>query len=185
METLQRILYNRNPMLILSYLSKNSGARNISSHIAKELDLSVGSVHQILKDFESQGLVDSTRYGKTIVYDIDRKSPLIKAFRVFDNLVKMDPLFLSIKEISRKIVLFGSCARGEDDYNSDIDILVITDPDNKERVFDTISGYKSEREIRSIVLDTVELMEMESNDRVFYDEIMKGIEVWEGLNGNH
>jgi predicted nucleotidyltransferase len=97
----------------------------------------------------------------------------------------MDPLFLSIKEISRKIVLFGSCARGEDDYNSDIDILVITDPDNKDRVFDTISGYKSEREIRPIVLDTVELMEMESNDRVFYDEIMKGIEVWEGLNGNH
>lgn len=185
METLKKILYNRNPILILSHLSKNSDANNISSHIAKELGLGVGSVHQILKNFESQGLIKGIRYGKTIVYELERRSPLIKAFRVFDNLVEMDQLFLCIKEISNKIILFGSCARGEDDYNSDIDILVITDTDNKDRVLDIISGYKSEREIRPIVLDTVELMEMESNDRVFYDEIMKGIEVWDGPNGDH
>lgn len=185
MKLLKEIMYNKNPLLILSYLSKNQSQENISAHIAKDLELGVGSVHQILKSFEEQGIVQSRRYGKTLVYELDKNSPLVKSFRVFDNLLDLDLLFFNLKKYCRKIILFGSCAIGTDSDISDIDIFVVTDMDDKDKVSSIISAFQSAREIKPIVVDTVELMDMESNDNVFYNEIMKGIEIWEGTYGHN
>lgn len=184
MKLLKEIMYNKNPLLILSYLSKNRSQENISAHISKYLGLGAGSVHQILKLFEEQGIVQNKRFGKTLVYDLDKNSPLVKTFRVFDNLLDLDLLFFNLKKHCRKIILFGSCAIGTDSDNSDIDIFVVTDMDDKDKVFSIISAFHSDREIKPIVVDTVELMDMENNDSVFYNEIMKGIEVWEGTYGH-
>jgi predicted nucleotidyltransferase len=185
MKLLKEIMYNKNPLLILSYLSKNRSQENISAHIAKDLGLGVGSVHQILKAFEEQGIVQSKRFGKTLVYELDKNSPLVKSFRVFDNLLNLDLLFSNLKRHCRKIILFGSCATGTDSDSSDIDIFVVTDMDDKDNVYSIISAFHSEREINPIIVDTVELMDMENKDRVFYNEIMKGIEVWEGTYGHN
>ena len=185
MKLLKEIMYNKNPLLILSYLSKNQSQENISAHIAKDLGLGVGSVHQILKSFEEQGIVQSRRYGKTLVYELDKNSPLVKSYRVFDNLLDLDLLFSNLKKYCRKIILFGSCAIGTDSDISDIDIFVVTDMDDKDKVFSIISTFHSDREIKPIVVDTVELMDMESNDNVFYNEIMIGIEIWEGTYGHN
>lgn len=183
MKLLKEIMYNRNPLLILSHLSKNISQENISSHIAKDLGLGVGSVHQILKSFEEQEIVQSRRFGKTLVYELDKNSPLVKSFRVFENLLELDLLFSNLKKNCRKIILFGSCAKGTDTESSDIDIFVVTDKDYEDEVFSIISSFNSAREIKPIVVDTVELIDMEKNDNVFYNEIMKGIEIWEGTYG--
>lgn len=185
MELLKEILYNKNPLLIMSYLSKNKTQENISAHIAKELKLGAGSVHQILKQFEEIGVVKSNRVGKTILYEMDKMNPLVKAFRVFDNLLDLDLLFWSLKPICRKIILFGSCATGTDTVCSDIDLFVVADEDEKDNVFNIISNYHSNREIKPVVVDTIELMELENNDKVFYNEIVKGIQIWEGTDGNN
>lgn len=185
MKLLKEIMYNKNPLLIFSYLSKNKSQENISAHIAKDLGLGAGSVHQILKSFEEQGIVQSRRFGKTLVYELDKNSPLVKSFRVLDNLLDLDLLFSNLKKYCRKIILFGSCAIGTDSDVSDIDIFVVTDMDDKDIVFNIISAFHSDREIKPIVVDTVELMDMQNNDSVFYNEIMKGIEIWEGTNGHY
>jgi len=182
---IKEILYNKNPLLIMSYLSKNKTQENISAHIAKELKLGAGSVHQILKQFEEMGVVKSSRVGKTILYEVDKMSPLVKTFRVFDNLLDLELLFLSLKLHSRKIVLFGSCATGTDTACSDIDLFVVADEDEKDNVLSIISNYPSNREIKPVVVDTIELMELENKDKVFYNEIIKGIQIWEGTSGNY
>jgi predicted nucleotidyltransferase/predicted DNA-binding transcriptional regulator len=177
MKELKKIIFNRNPLLILSYLSKNITGENISSHIAKDLDLAVGSVHQILRQFEKKGIVQSRLLGKTIIYEIDRKSPFVKSFRIFDNLLDLDDLFVQLKPLCRKIILFGSCATGDDTFQSDIDLFIVIDPDERVKAIAIIDDFESSREINPIIVDTVELMEMEKNDRVFYNEVMKGIEI--------
>ena len=47
MSNIKEFMFNKNPMLVLSYLSKNIFKDNISSNIAKELCLAKGSVHAI------------------------------------------------------------------------------------------------------------------------------------------
>ncbi len=180
MKLLKSIMYNKNPLLILSYLSKNSSKENIGTHIAKDLGLGVGSVYQILKSFEELGIVQGKRFGKTLVYELEKNAPLIKSFRVFENLLELDLLFSNLKKYCRKIILFGSCAKGIDTAGSDIDIFIETDSDKKDKVFDILSNFNTEREIMPIVVDTVEFMDMEKNDNVFYNEIVNGIEIWEG-----
>ena len=58
-------------------------------------------------------------------------------------------------------------------------IFILTDTDIKTTVEDKVFSYKSDREIRQVIVDTFELMEIEKNDKVFYDEVMKGIVIWE------
>jgi predicted nucleotidyltransferase len=183
MKIMKEIVFNKNPLLILSYLSKSKSHENISAHIAKDLELGSGSVHQILKQFEEIGIVQSRLLGKSLVYETDRNSPLVKSFRIFENMLELDLLFNNLKIHCRKIILFGSCATGEDSESSDIDIFIVADIDEKDNIINLISDFQLEREIKPVIVDTVELMEMEKNDKVFLSEIMKGIEVWEGNYG--
>jgi len=67
--------------------------------------------------------------------------------------------------------------------SSDIDLFVVADKDENDNVLNIISNYHSKREIKPIIVDTVELMELEKDDKVFYNEVMKGIEIWEENNG--
>ncbi len=172
-------LYNQNPLLLLSYLSKNQNKRLILSQIAEETGLSIGSVHKTLKEFELMSLIHLEKVGRSTLFRINKMNPLVKSFRVFDNLVDINDLVSEIKDISKKIILFGSCAVGTDTNDSDIDIFILTDTDLKRTVEDKVFSYKSDREIRQVIVDTFELMEIEKNDKVFYDEVMKGIVIWE------
>ena len=58
-------IYNRNPMLVLSYISRFRG-QNVditASKISNKLKLSIGSVYGILKEFNDYGLINGTRIG--------------------------------------------------------------------------------------------------------------------------
>ncbi len=179
MEETKNFMFNKNPMLVLSYLSKNISKDNIASHISRDLSLAIGSVHGILKEFERACIVKSRRVGKSILYEINKDEPLVKSFRVFDNLIELRPLIEMLKPNTRKIVLFGSCAKGEDNSESDFDLLIVADEAEYATILDSISKYEIDREIKPIILDTFEFMEMESNEPVFYKEVIKGIELWE------
>lgn len=179
MNQIKDILFNKNPMLVLSYLTKNPKKNNMATHIAKELSLSAGSVHGILKKFEELGIVDRKSIGKAVIYEININSPLIKSFRIFDNLLEITQLVDVLKQHTRKIILFGSCSRGEDNSDSDIDLLIIADETDKDLVLEITAGYSGDREIKPVIVDEVEFISMEKSDAVFYKEIIKGIELWE------
>lgn len=179
MNNIKDVIFNKNPMLVFSYLTKNPHKDNMATYVAKELSLSVGSVHAILKRFESLGITDSKHVGSSIIYDVDRNNPLIKSFRIFDNLLELKQLIDKLKTHTRKIILFGSCSRGEDTSDSDIDLFIIADESDKDIVLEITRGYIGERELNPVIVDEIEFIELEKSDAVFYNEIMKGIELWE------
>lgn len=178
---LKDMLYKRNPMLILSYLSKINGS-SYGRKISEDLGINQGSVSVILKDFEATGLVKCENIGKTILYYVDKDNPIIKKFRLFENLLELNSLVDKIKEFSREIILFGSCAKGEDAINSDIDLFIVADKDNHQIIREMIGSYEIDREINPVLIDTLELMEMENYDKVFLNEVYSGIKLWEGGN---
>lgn len=178
------LLYNRIPLLILSYLTRNKNNEKIyGAKISKELNISQGGTSSILKKLQSIGILQCQSIGKTVFYSMEHDSPLVKSFRAFENLLELNELFEGLKQICRRIVLFGSCARGEDTQNSDIDLFIVADKDCMENIRDCISKYQIEREIKPVIIDTLELIDIEENDKVFLEEVNKGIIIWSGENG--
>jgi predicted nucleotidyltransferase len=89
-------------------------------------------------------------------------------------------LVYNLKKITKKIILFGSCANGEDTNESDIDILVLTN--EGEKVNKKILNTKFNRKIQAIVVNTGDLMKIKEKDKGFYQEINKGITLWDVKN---
>ncbi|HHY05469.1 MAG TPA: hypothetical protein GX532_00585 [Clostridia bacterium] len=179
--------YNKNPLLVMSYISKFKGQNKevTASKISKQLGLSIGSVYSILKEFNNAGLITGEKIGRATIYEPIRSNPLIKQFRIFDNLIFLTNLVQQLKYFSRKIILFGSCACGDDTIESDIDLFLLVDEDLQSKVRGIISNYPSEREIKTVIIDSVELLEMQNKDQVFYEEIRKGITLWSEDNEDY
>jgi len=176
---IKNTIYNRNPLMVLSYLSKSKN-HVYGSRIASDIGINQGSVSLILKFFEGMGIIKGEETGKTILYSADSDNPIIKAFRVFENLIEINPLVQRIKSLSRKIVLFGSCASGSDNAESDMDIFIVADKENKSKIIEQISNFDAAREINPVIVDVYELMDMDKDDKAFLDEVGKGIILWDG-----
>lgn len=173
-------IYNRNPMLVLSYISKFKGQNTemMASKISNRLELSIGSVYNILKEFDNAGFVKGIKAGRATIYEPVRSNPIIRQFRIFDNLFYLVDLIKQLKGITRKIILFGSCSRGDDTIDSDIDLFMLVDEDMQSAVRGIIPNYPGEREIKAVIVDSLEYLEMQNNDHVFYEEIQKGFVLW-------
>lgn len=173
------ILYKKNSMIILSYLSKIKTSI-YGKMLSNELGLSQSSISSILKDLEIIGLVSKEIIGQTILYKVDKKSTEIKEFRIFENILDLKDLVNQLKYLCREIVLFGSCAKGVDTIDSDIDLFIVADQDNYDNIRKIITSYISERLINPIIVDTIELMSMEESDKVFIKEVNNGIKLYSG-----
>lgn len=181
---MKEIWFQRNPLMVISYLSlRRSGESIHGRKLAQELRLSQGSVSMILRQLHKLGMVSAVQAGKTITYSANKSFPLYRSFRQFENQLELQPLIQAIKESCRQVILFGSCATGDDGINSDIDLFVLTD--DPATVRDRIDAIPFDRELRPVIVDPLELTMMESNDKEFLAEIRKGIVMWETGHEDH
>ena len=111
---------------ILTFLARNPDKQFYIREIAKNMNKSVGGTHKTLKSLNEMGFIKENKSGKNIYYQINQKNPSIKNFKIFITINELTPLVNKLKDISEKIILFGSCATGEDTSESDIDLLVLT-----------------------------------------------------------
>jgi predicted nucleotidyltransferase len=78
--------------------------------------------------------------------------------------------------------LYGSCALGTDNSESDLDLFVVSN--NKEDVSNVISSFKFPRgfeniNIQSVIRTPVELLEGGESEQTFMEEVERGIVLWE------
>jgi len=85
----------------------------------------------------------------------------------------------SIRQYSRRIILFGSCSQGTDVKQSDIDIFFLTL--EKDIVRRKISEFNSrnKRKIAPIIIDANEFAKLRKEDKPLYENIERGIVLWE------
>ncbi len=165
---------------ILTFLARNQNQQFYIREIAKIMDKSVGGTHKILKSLKEMDFVKENKSGKNIYYQINQMNPSIKNFKIFMTINELTILVNKLKEISDKIILFGSCANGEDTGESDIDLLVLTN--ENEKVNKRILNMKFNRKIQAVVVNTGDLMRIKEKDKGFYQEINKGITLWDVKN---
>jgi len=165
---------------VLIFLARCPDSEYYVREIAGKVGGSAGGTHRVLQELEEMNLLMRRKSGKNVYYSVNSGAPAISFFKIFMNIIEMDELIDRIKPHSRKIILFGSASRGEDTWESDIDLLVITPwPDE---VKEYLRKEKVKRKISPVVLSSGELAKLRERDRAFYDEIEKGIILWSENN---
>ena len=78
---------------------------------------------------------------------------------------------------AKRIIMFGSCSRGTDVKDSDVDLFILTD--EKDVVVESLRSFNIRRSISSIIVDANDYVSLRNQDRPLYDEVLRGITLWE------
>jgi predicted nucleotidyltransferase len=172
-------LFHRTPLKIISFLGQYPQKVFYEREIHKLTNISIGSVNKTLKLLVGLDIVEREKKGNLFLYTINSENPLLKHFKIFENLLLINDLVEKIKPFVYEIVLYGSCAKGANTADSDIDIFIKTEEVSKVRKI--ISKYREVHEnVKAVILDPLEIVSSKETDKVFYDEVKKGIVLWKG-----
>jgi len=168
-------IFNKAPLKVLTLLSLYSQEALYEREICAKTGLAVGTVNQVLRELRTSGVINVVRKGRMNFYRVSDNLALIRQHRIWDNLLKAQPLVQMLKPFCSRIILFGSCAAGQDRYNSDFDMALISDePAEKLRkIIDrdhNLSGI-----IKPVIYTLSEYASLSKDDPSFYREIHKGI----------
>lgn len=171
------IFSTTNTLKMLAFLVENPGKELLGSEIQKATSISRAGVYIVLRELIKQKLVQRTKRGKFLMYSVAYDEPVLKQFKVMRNTQLLKPIVDKIKSLSKKIVLYGSASRGEDDPKSDIDLFILTkDPDGVKSI---IAGLRIKRKIQAVIKSPSELADFKDKEKVYYDEVNRGITLWE------
>lgn len=167
-----------NNQKVLDYLLDDPGHQYLAAEIQKATGISKGGVNLSLRALASRGLVNRQKRGKIYLYSVDHSNPICKQLKVIKSLELIIPLIGKVSGKAERIILFGSAARGEDVKQSDIDVMVVSHH-SKEEVEKIIQGLKLHKKLQVIIRDPIAFAEMEKQDPIFFEEVSRGISVWE------
>ena len=164
---------------ILSLFAMNPDRPFYVREIAKKLRISVGAVHAALLYLEKGKILDHERVGKTKLYRLRGPNAIIRSFRVLNTLIMLEPFIEAIKDISRRVILFGSYAAGTFTTSSDLDLFIVSG--ERAKISAKVDAFKRKTglDMRPIIKDQVEWMKLEKNNPEFSYELGRGITLWE------
>lgn len=142
------------------------------AQIARETKLANSTVQHVLEKQLGDEYLAKEKVGNLSYYRLKTGSSLVKQAKIARTFEEIAGLIDSLQEISKKIVLFGSCARGEDTGQSDIDLFVLSN--KKKEAEEIISRVKTRRKVRTIIKTYPEWVVLKEKKRYLYDEIDKG-----------
>ncbi|MFQ5737274.1 MAG: nucleotidyltransferase domain-containing protein [Thermodesulfobacteriota bacterium] len=167
---------------VLAFFLARPTGRFYGSEIADKTGISIGQASKVLGDLKKAGLVEMERRGRTELYRIVSDDPALRAFKVLNTIISIEPLVERLKRATKRVVLYGSCATGTNIEGSDLDLLVVST--KKGAVQEIISGFPADAyygfsEIRTVVKTPAEWAALEDKDPVFHNELLRGISLYE------
>lgn len=135
-EPLDDILGSRIKVRILRILHRTRG-QFTGREISRLVGYSPTHTISTLRDLESEGLVVSQRAGKTDLFGLNERSSAVEG--VLDPVLRWEQnLYKELagifeEQLGKRLLevrLFGSVARGEEQQDSDVDLLLVVRDDN-------------------------------------------------------
>ncbi len=166
-----------NSLKVLSCLAENPGKEFLCSEIRKAASISRAGAYIALGELVKQNLVSKSRKGKILFYSIIYDDSAIKQFKVLKNVLALRPLVTKLKLLSKRIVLYGSTGRGENDPSSDIDLFILSQ--EPEAVKKTMVSIKTRQKIQSVIKTPSEFASFREKEKTYYAEVDRGIVLWE------
>jgi len=149
----------------------------LASDVKKELALSRAGINIALNKLLEQGLIQERKAGNASIYNLASDHLIIRHAKTFNCIMSLYQLIEALSESVDKIILFGSCARGDSTEDSDIDLMVLTR--NKKEAAQIIAKFKNDLPIKSIFKTLIEFIDLEKSDLSFYREVISGVILFE------
>lgn len=160
--------------IIIRHLGRHYNDSCYVREIAKTLNLSLGPVSETLKNLEQSGLLIRKVRGRLVTYRANMESSLLREMKILITLLECHELLQELETSAERVILFGSCARGDDTAESDIDLVIETDePDRASQVVNSFA-FIGGRKLSTIILSPDEFRELRRRDQPFYERVMQG-----------
>ena len=163
--------------IILAYLCQNPQQSFYSGELAEKTSLSKGGTNQSLRELAHQGILKTEKKGHMTFYSADISSPSVRQFKILQNVSMFESIVNKLRPFADRVVLFGSCAKGEDTQESDVDLLVVSR--DKGHIRSLIPETKAKRKIQLLLKTPPEYVQLESKEPVFFKEIQQGVVLWQ------
>lgn len=171
-------LFSKTCIKILFLLSEHPSKSFYEKEMAVRCKISTGAVNTSMNMLKSSNLVTYERKGKSSLYKINLNNFVAREIKVLSMIFNIRDLIENLKTLSKKIILFGSCANGTDVEESDVDLFILSS-ENKEKILRLVSKAESSiaRKINPIVIDPKNMNIFMQNH--LYKNIQKGKVLWD------
>ncbi|MFH1564529.1 MAG: nucleotidyltransferase domain-containing protein [bacterium] len=162
---------------VLDFLAYNSGKKYTEREIVKGTGVKKSAVNLSLRELADKKIIKKEKIGRTSIYKADENNFVLKEIKILQNILLIFSLVEKLKQISQKIILFGSCANGDNTSESDIDLFIQTN--NPDSIRKIINSLPSRDKIQAIIKTPKEMLLINKNKPLFFQEIEKGRVLWE------
>ncbi|PKL68215.1 MAG: hypothetical protein CVV30_09805 [Methanomicrobiales archaeon HGW-Methanomicrobiales-1] len=142
--------------------------------LAKIRSISTGSASGQLRALAESGLVTSEQKGRTLLFRANISHPIVREAKIFATLLELSMFIAAGQPCITRMILFGSCAVGEDSDESDIDLYI--ESTDRSAVKNLISRYEPDipRKISPIIVSPEEAVQLRTRDRPLFERIQSG-----------
>lgn len=160
--------------LLLSFFDTNK--KFYEKQVHERTGVSIGAVNKYLKLLSGEKYLLLEKQGKMNFFQLNRENPIVKHLKVSYSIsLPIVPHLRAIgKKLGIQLYLYGSVARGEDDENSDWDVLIIGDVNiNKVESEMLLLRKKSTKKISLSIFKKNEWLKLPEEDPALYERIEK------------
>lgn len=162
--------------MIISYLAIGKKEEYINvSQLAQRIGISKSQASKAMKDLLKSGIVVVEKISNSHFYSL-KEGHLVDQIRkiigldmimnsaIIDTMLNIDPEIISI-------ILYGSFARGDYDYKSDIDLIVISSSANSKNIgnIGPLEGF----DVNIITFTPGSDGMLKKKDRAFHDQVIR------------
>jgi len=175
-------MFRKSSLTLLLFLGRDYANKYHVRDLARALGYDVSLISKNLKELEKIQLVTHEEVGNLVYYQSNMENVLTRQLKICFTLMEIQNLFHTLQGLATTIILYGSCARGEDTHQSDIDLFIETH--DKKAVNAILDAQRKEisREISPVILTPDEVYALKRDDRSLYDQIQQGIVLRGGEN---
>jgi len=177
MKNLTKYIFFTAGQKVMEFLSINADKQYTEKEISDLTGAKKSSINLALHILSKESLVNRKKVGRTSLYGADANHVIIRELKILHNLLSIYPLIEKLKPESQKIILFGSNAKGTNTAESDIDIFVQANDIKKIR--EIINSSQLKDKIQLIVKMPKEMLAINNQKPLFFQEIEKGKLIWE------
>lgn len=164
---------------LLTFFYVNRSARVYVRQLAAALDADSTNLSRELARLEHEGLLRAEPEGRQLYYSVNRAYPYLKpVFAILQGSIGIAPTVRQALNDVHGIEsawLFGSFAKDEADASSDIDLLIVGQPDQPQLASEIRKAEKAlRREINYTVLTHQELVRRLKKGDAFIADIWNG-----------
>ena len=173
MVKINELLSNKSLVNIIIFLIDNDEELS-QTKIRNKIKIAKATLIKWLNYLEKNNFVNVKIEGVSKLYRLNKENAILKQFKILSNIIKIQELNYLSKRNNIKIYLYGSCSRGEDSKESDVDLLIIGNVKRHE-IIDDINrlSKKLNKKITLQIFNDLEWANMGKKDAAFYERVEK------------